>query len=228
MADNVAITAGSGTAIATDDVGSAHYQKIKIAIGADGAVDGLLDYGQGAMAASLPVAIASNQSAVAVTPGATEVHLGEVGGNTAIIEVTLSLDTNIYASGDVLADTQEAATAVRVAAGKAILQSIVVVDKDDQGQAMDIVILETNVTLGVENAAVSISDANAVEICGIFNVSSGDYVDMGGVQVATLTNIGAVVQAGTASTSLYVGAISRGTGTYSASGVIVRLGLLRD
>lgn len=37
MADNVAITAGSGTSVATDDVtdaGGAHYQKIKIADGA--------------------------------------------------------------------------------------------------------------------------------------------------------------------------------------------------
>src|SRR5574343_1010289 len=30
MADNVAITAGSGTTIATDDISSAHYQKIKV------------------------------------------------------------------------------------------------------------------------------------------------------------------------------------------------------
>jgi len=36
MADNVAITAGSGTSVATDQVGSDHFQKIKIA---DGAAD---------------------------------------------------------------------------------------------------------------------------------------------------------------------------------------------
>lgn len=34
MADNVAITAGSGTSIATDQVGSDHYQLIKLAFGA--------------------------------------------------------------------------------------------------------------------------------------------------------------------------------------------------
>lgn len=37
MADNVAITAGSGTSIATDDVGGVHYQRVKIGVGADGA-----------------------------------------------------------------------------------------------------------------------------------------------------------------------------------------------
>lgn len=37
MADNVAITAGSGTTIATDDVGGVQYQRVKPAFGADGA-----------------------------------------------------------------------------------------------------------------------------------------------------------------------------------------------
>lgn len=36
MADNVAITAGAGTNIATDDIGGTHYQRIKIQHGADG------------------------------------------------------------------------------------------------------------------------------------------------------------------------------------------------
>lgn len=36
MADNVAITAGSGTTIATDEVGSAHHQKVKVEFGENG------------------------------------------------------------------------------------------------------------------------------------------------------------------------------------------------
>ena len=37
MADNIAITAGSGTSVATDDVSGVHYQRVKVATGADGA-----------------------------------------------------------------------------------------------------------------------------------------------------------------------------------------------
>jgi hypothetical protein len=66
LADNVAISAGSGTSIATDDVGGVHYQKFKLILGAENAADGPVDMGQQAMAASLPVVIASDQSAVAV------------------------------------------------------------------------------------------------------------------------------------------------------------------
>jgi hypothetical protein len=36
MADNVAITSGSGTAIAADDIGSVFYQRVKLSVGADG------------------------------------------------------------------------------------------------------------------------------------------------------------------------------------------------
>lgn len=36
MADNVAITAGLGTSVATDDVAGVHYQKVKLDVGGDG------------------------------------------------------------------------------------------------------------------------------------------------------------------------------------------------
>jgi len=39
MADNVAITAGSGTAIAADDVSGVMYQKVKLDLGGDGVSD---------------------------------------------------------------------------------------------------------------------------------------------------------------------------------------------
>lgn len=46
MADNVAITAGSGTAIAADDIGSVWYQRVKLGLGADGtAVDAVAGAG---------------------------------------------------------------------------------------------------------------------------------------------------------------------------------------
>lgn len=43
MADNVAITSGSGTNIAADEVSSAFYQRIKRSVGADGSATDFLD-----------------------------------------------------------------------------------------------------------------------------------------------------------------------------------------
>lgn len=63
MADNVAITAGSGTTIATDDVAGTHYQRMKL-------VDGTLDSttaiaaGGGLEAGSLRVTVASDSTGV--------------------------------------------------------------------------------------------------------------------------------------------------------------------
>lgn len=40
MADNLAITPGTGANIATDDIGGNHFQRVKLTLGADGVNDG--------------------------------------------------------------------------------------------------------------------------------------------------------------------------------------------
>lgn len=60
MADNVAITAGSGTTIRTDDVSGVQYQVVKLDGGGDGASVPVVA-GQQLKAASLPVTVASDQ-----------------------------------------------------------------------------------------------------------------------------------------------------------------------
>lgn len=74
MADNIQTPTGSGSdpAVATDQIGGAHYQKVKLALGAENELDALVDAGQQTMANSLPVVVASNQSPIPVdaTPAA--------------------------------------------------------------------------------------------------------------------------------------------------------------
>lgn len=73
MADNVKVQEATGSLdppIATDDVGGAHYQKIKLALGAENAVDTLLDSGQQSMANSVPVVLAGDHSTIPVSEGA--------------------------------------------------------------------------------------------------------------------------------------------------------------
>lgn len=87
MADNVSITAGSGTTVATDDVSGAHYQRVKVDVGGDGAASPLVR-GQQAKANSLPVTLASDEDALAVTDG---------GGS-------LTVDGTVAVSGTVTVD----------------------------------------------------------------------------------------------------------------------------
>lgn len=65
MADNVAVTAGSGTNIAADDISSVFYQRVKLSLGADGsAVDAVA--GAGAVSTGVQrVTLASDDPAVA-------------------------------------------------------------------------------------------------------------------------------------------------------------------
>lgn len=148
--------------------------------------------------------------------------------NDIVLEATLSLSTNQYASGDVLAATQSLdASAFLENGDAAVVQSIQVIDFDDQAQDLDIVLLRSNVSIGTENSAVSVSDANADEILAIIEVTSDDYVDCVNSQIAHIANVGLMIQALSTDDALYIAAISRGTGTYTASGILVRVGLLR-
>lgn len=148
--------------------------------------------------------------------------------STSYVDVTLSLDTSAYISGDVMADTQVVTNAMRVADGTGILQSIMVIDEDDQGIAFDLVFLSANNTIGTENAAVSMTDAHARDILGVVSIASGDYVDLINSKVASKVNLGLIVKPATGTRNLYVAAITRGTPTYTASGVRLRLGFLQD
>ena len=65
--DNVPITAGSGTSIATDDVSTVHFQKVKLDVGGDGAT---VPVAQTA-AAYIPVRLTDGSAFVA--PGGTHV-----------------------------------------------------------------------------------------------------------------------------------------------------------
>ena len=149
-----------------------------------------------------------------------------------VLEVTLSLDTNIYASGDVLAATQEMANAVRVNGGTAVLQSLVLLDKDDQGGALDLLILQTTQDIGTENAAHAISDDEADEILTIIPIAAGDYYDLTNSMLvrknSSDSGMGMVLKAAAGSTSLFIAAISKGAKTYTASGINLKLGLLLD
>jgi hypothetical protein len=145
----------------------------------------------------------------------------------AVHELTFSLDTNQYADGDVLAAPQELENVAGLGAGCGVMQSILLLDVDDQGAELDLVFLSADVSLGTENAGVGISDANAAYVVGVVSVGSTDYVDLGGCQVAHKENLGIGFQCAAGETSLWVGAVSRGTGTYTASGIKLKIGVLQ-
>lgn len=138
--------------------------------------------------------------------------------------VQLTIDTNAYADGDLLADTQ-AVGAVGRRGTQTYLEEIQVIDKADQGQPLDIILLKNAVTLGTENNAPNASDANIqATFIGQVIVGSTDYKDLGGAKTAHLRDLGIELDLAPGET-LSIAVISRGTGTYAADSLFLKLRL---
>jgi len=153
-------------------------------------------------------------------------YIGTIGARDGMIEITPTLDTNAYTAGDTLFAATEIANAAGASGIPVILNTVLVVDKDDQGAAMDLHFFDRSVTFGTANAAPGISDADAAYYLGHVSVAAGDYKDLGGVKVATVKGI-ALGPIKPNATSIYVGGVTGGTPTHSASGLVIKFGFMR-
>lgn len=152
-----------------------------------------------------------------------------ISGAKRLVDVTLSLNTNIYAANEVLAATQEVADCFRAADEAGFLESLTVICVDDLSVDFTVYFFDDNVVLGTENELPSISDADAAKVLAKVSVAAADYTDLGGVRIATLGNLRRVVRPKVGTTSLYL-AVQNGAGTptLTAAGIILRLGMELD
>lgn len=154
--------------------------------------------------------------------------IGLVGSSDNAVTVTPTLDTNAYASGDLLFDSTEVAGAVRANGGHCVLHSATILDKADQGVAFTVVIANAATDFGTLNSAPDPDDTEAATVIGKFSVSTADYIDLGASKFATVPNIGIGLKAGASTTSVYIAGINgTGTPTYAASDLLIALYFLR-
>lgn len=184
----------------------------------DGRVDGL----EGLLASTNTKLDTLNTAVASTADTPVEVH-----SPGDIITVTPTLDTSIYASGDVLFTTTAISNAVRANDGIAQLQSLVIVDKDDQKPEIALKFWSSNVTYGAFNGVPSISDSEAIFCLGRVNIVTADYDDDGGVSTAFKDNIGKMLKPASGTRTIYItGKLTSGTPTHTASGLVIRLALL--
>lgn len=163
---------------------------------------------------------------------AGEAHVGEVGTADTLIEVVPTLDTNPYATGDVLFQATEVPYAVRVSGGKSILQSIFIQDKALQSLAFDLLIARTPIGMGgALNAPEAITDASGQDILGVVRIVATDYVAFTSFSIVSKNQadigMGMVLEP-TTGTSIWIAGVSRGTPTYpTTTSLVFKLGLLR-
>lgn len=139
--------------------------------------------------------------------------------------ITPTLDTSAYTAADVLFDTTEIVNASPYSGGTVLLDSLTVLDKDDQtAAAMTLFILDRNVSLGTINSAISITDTNAEAILGVVSVADTLFTDLINSKLASVKNIGLLCRPNGSSRSLWVAASTAGTPTQTASGIVLRFG----
>ena len=196
MADNVAITAGSGTTIATDEVAvnggtTAHVQFVKLVDGSANGTDGVPGTTQG-----LGVVPRRDLQRITVASGG------------------LTTATTAYTAGDQVGTLFTCASAARASGGSGTIVGATLVDANDVIGAYDVAIFDSSVTLASDNAAFSISDADALKLVGIVQLA-GAY-DIGANRIAQAFNL-AMPYVCSGGTSLYAGLICRVGHTFFAA-----------
>jgi len=147
---------------------------------------------------------------------------------TTEIDLQLTTDTNAYATGDVLVATVAVpvlATTQNVKNLRLRIDQISIIDKDANAGAFDIVVMDANVSLGTINAAVSISDANALSVVKTIPVSASNYTVLTSGSNAIANIEFNPIYVTSTDRNLYIGLISRDAKTYTASALYLRMGV---
>jgi hypothetical protein len=196
MADNVAITAGSGTTIATDEVAvnggsTGHVQYVKLVDGTGNGTDGVPGG-----AAGLYVQPRYDLTRIAVNSGG------------------LTIATTAYTAGDQVGTQFTLANAARASGGSGMIRSVVLTSAADIIGAFDVVFMRSSITLASDNAAFAISDTDALAVVGIVQLAGA--LDIGNNRIAAAYNL-AVPYDCSGGTSLYAALITRVGHTFFAA-----------
>jgi hypothetical protein len=135
----------------------------------------------------------------------------------------------VYAANETLFQPVEL-PAITNENGCVVVTSVVMHDYDDQGVALNLVFLRQVITVGPNQAAMTIPDAQLHHVLGHINIAAGNYLNLATNQVATATNCGLVMRpAGTANhqTSIWMTANTLGTPTYAGGRLTFLIGGLR-
>lgn len=191
----------TGSVIATDDISSVHYERGKVTLGAEGVATADLD-GTAARGAY-------------VDPRLKVVRL----------QITPTISTTIYAAKDAIGGLLTFSNAARASGGTIFIQSLVVVDKDQERADMELYLSRATFTAPTDNAVFDPTDAELLDCVGVIGV--GPWYDFNDNAVASVNNIG--LECSLAGTDLFGALVSRGTPTYtSTSDIVVTLTIAQD
>lgn len=174
--------------------------------------------GQGTMAQSMPVVIASNQTDLPVAAlKASEAHIGQVGKAIVAITVVPTINPAAYAANDVIGtDAPHAiAGATRIAAGSGVIRSAVLADKTLQSTDIDVLLFGANPASSTftDNTAIAVHADDIAKLVGILSFAT--WEQFAANQISQLHDIGLHFKLAAGST-LYAVFVTRGAPTYAS------------
>lgn len=225
MADNIAITAGTGTTVATDDVGGAHFQKVKLV---DGTADAstAIAAGGGVEAGALRVTIANDSTGVVSVDdnGGTLTVDGTVTANLSATDNTVldNIDADTSAIQTAVELIDDAVFAEDVAAqaadkGMAILAVRRDADTSLVGADNDYANLQVNATGALKVEIFDGGDSHTIDGTVTANLSATDNAVLDAIEADTTTLAGAV-----SGTEMQVDVLTMPTTTVQATNLDIR------
>lgn len=221
MADNVAITAGSGTNIATDDVAGVHFQKMKLYASTDGTESplsraedaahtdgdhGLLMFGVRNYAGA---GTDGDYSALSVaSDGNLRVDSHKdalrISQQTTTGEITTA--TTAYVAGDAVGPVFTFANAARASGGTGIITGVTLTDASSIIGAYDVVIFRASFTATSDNSPIAVSASDGRNVVAVIQLPGA--IDLGSSNWAGLFNL-AIPYDCSGGTSLYAQLVCR-------------------
>ena len=141
----------------------------------------------------------------------------EVGSPNKVITPTVTVNTAAYVAGDVLGGKLVLTDAVRVAGGKAVLESVHITDAGDQKALIDLLFFDADPTAASTTDHAAFAWSSDVSKCkGHVAVALADYTTIAGVAVASKRGLGLELQSA-ATANLWCVPVAVGTPDYVAS-----------
>lgn len=176
---------------------------------------------------------AAGDTALVTAQRPSEVVLGKVVGVSAIVtSAVVFTDTNARATGDYCGtDTtpQAFANAVRVSGGTGVIKSLRITDYTTTAAvAMELWLFSATFTAPADNAAWTVTDAEALTCLGVIPIATDKWYASGANKVFSDDTLGLVIKP--AATSLFYALVARGTtpAWTTAAGLQLALGILQD
>jgi len=141
----------------------------------------------------------------------------EIRHKTIVLDPTV--DTLIYASGDLLCEKLTLTNAVLRDGGVCEVEKVVVVDQSKQNAPLDLIFFNSDpdATTFTENVAFNPANADADRIAGVISIVAADYSTFSDNSAACWTGDPVVIHAASGH-DLYLAVVSRGTPTYATAG----------